>query len=81
MGRMLFRKAEASLMPWFGKGGDDWESAQKEHGCLGRDRSTCSLDGGNIGRLERLGECKCGAQLTVLGMKFWPEKDEKRSLT
>ena len=66
MGRVLFWKAEASCAPMFGKGGADWESTRKERGRLGRDPSACPPDGGEMGRLERLGVRECAALVNVL---------------
>ena len=41
----------------------------------------CSLDGGDMGRLERLGVCKCVALVKELDVGVWPKNDVYRSLT
>ena len=68
MGRGPLGKVGGSCVAWLGEEVDDWESLRKECGRLGRDMSVCSLDGGEMGRLERLGPRECAALVEALGV-------------
>ena len=68
MGRGPLGKVGGLCAAWLGEEVDDWESLRKERGRLGRDMSICSLDGGEMGHLERLGLHECTALVEALGV-------------
>ena len=75
-GRVLFARDGVSYVVWFENEVGSWESARKERGRLGNDASVCSLDGGETGRLDKLGVRECVGLGGALKEGVWPEKDE-----
>ena len=65
-----------SYVAWFAKEVGNWESVRKERGRLGSVASACSLDGGDSGRLGKLGACECVGLLAVVYEGVCPEKEE-----